>query len=70
MKKTCDNCYNNVRPTVGRILPMDECLEHDPEIGEDTSSFWKGNGAHDGIQCPHWHERMKMSVNGKPYRRF
>lgn len=69
MKKTCDNCYNNFRPTLDRIVPMDECLEHNPDFGVDTSSFWEGNGTHDGIQCPHWHERMKLSINGKPFRR-
>jgi hypothetical protein len=25
---------------------------------------------HNGENCPNWHEKMKISINGKPYRRF
>lgn len=60
MKKTCENCYNNVMPRVGRIAPMDECLENNPEYGKDTSGWWNGNGKNpEGIVCPHWVQKMK-----------
>jgi hypothetical protein len=25
---------------------------------------------HNGENCPEWREQMKISINGKPYRRF
>jgi hypothetical protein len=57
MKKNCDNCYNNVRPTVGRILPMDECLADESIIGgQSTKVYWDNNGK----DCPHWQEKMKF----------
>ena len=61
MRKTCENCYNNVRPTIGRILPTDECLEHNPDYGQeyDTTKYWEANGE----GCPKWHEKMR--INGK-----
>ena len=71
MKKTCDNCYNNVCPRLDRILPMDECLEHNPDFGQSTTEWWENDGVNkDGKPCPFWHEKMKISINGRPYRRY
>lgn len=58
--KTCDNCYNNVRPTVDILLPMDKCLEDDTEYGgKSTKEFWDNNGKN----CPFWHEKMKSNYH-------
>ena len=60
MKKTCENCYNHVLPTLGVIAPMYECLADDSEYGgENTEAFQQANGK----DCPHWHEKMR--INGR-----
>lgn len=56
-KQTCDNCYNNIRPTVGRLVPTDECLEHNPDFGVDTSAYWEANGT----GCPSWQPKTKFN---------
>ena len=63
MKKTCDNCYNYSMRTLD-LFPMLHCTdaEYEPKIEE----YAKNNG----IGCPNWHEKMKISINGGKYRRY
>jgi hypothetical protein len=55
MKKSCENCYNNIMPRDGRILPMAVCLEHDPDYSDDMSKYWDANGK----DCPEWMPKSK-----------
>jgi hypothetical protein len=60
MKKTCDNCYNNVMPRIGRILPMDECLENNPDYGIPMEEWFDHNGTNkQGVVCPKWVAKPK-----------
>ena len=36
--------------------------EGDPKVEECSK--------HNGENCPNWHEKMKISINGRPYRRY
>ena len=55
-RQTCDNCYNCVTPTVGRLVPQTECLEHEPERGQDTARYQRQNGQ----DCPYWQPQMQV----------
>jgi hypothetical protein len=63
MKKSCDNCYNYLMRTLD-LFPMLHCTdaEFDPKVEECSK--------HNGENCPNWHEKMKISINGRPYRRY
>ena len=68
-KQTCNNCYNYYHASNGTLQMFDHCMEAEYQpCPEDTERIFNDNNANQ--TCKLWHEKMKMSVNGKPYRRF
>jgi len=65
MKKSCDNCYNNIYTNKSGLAPRLVCLEGD-EHPDDISEKLKVNGQ----GCPYWRHQVKIVGDRKRNRRY